>query len=313
MLTCRSFSRLRAALASLALCLHSAAAWGQEPSTPPHAAEFPQPSDEQPDANTAPAEADGAPSADQPPAAPSTTLPTRPAAPPGIWGEPEPPPSPPPDSEIKPSRNFRWWTLSAAVTHSTFGGEGFSGGSLLFMPSPGSRIDTVILPRLGAGTGFQLATGFGVLRPAAGTRGGWISITYGATWLSPLSPLLEGTLEGALFHEINVPVRITYRVLKRLAPYVEVAMGGGWFDLSGVHGQVDLQSETFERDSSSTHFSSLNFAAGVGSLFLISDSFGVDAYVGGADHIMTSVGGYEPEDTLSTFGWVFRLGPAIFL
>jgi hypothetical protein len=183
----------------------------------------------------------------------------------------------------------------------------------LFLPSANNEIDTTLVPAFGSGTGFLVGMGFGVMPSRAGRAGVFIDVTYGATWLSPHSVLVEGSLGQSVFHQINVPMRVLYRVSRYLAPYMEAGLGGGWVNVSGVHGYVNLASEMFEVDGVSSHFGGMTMGIGVGSFFMLTDYLGLDGFVGYNTFVVTSLKDIPLEEEMTAPNWTFRLGPAFFL
>jgi hypothetical protein len=201
----------------------------------------------------------------------------------------------------------------AAVTHTAYGGSDFNGGGLLFLPSASNQIDTTLVPALGSGTGFLLGLGVGFMPRRVGRAGAFVDLTYGATWLSPHSVLVEGSSGQSVFHQISVPVRLVYQPSRFFAPYMEASVGGGWVNVSRVHGYVDLNSEQFEVDGAESHFGGATLGIGLGSYFILEEYFALDAYVGYGTFILTSLKDIPLEDEMTAPNWTFRLGPTFFL
>jgi hypothetical protein len=266
------------------------------------------------------------------PAQPSEAAPAEPASSPS---EPESPAAAPPATAPSPTSSALWfekpdasgaaipevpptirpaksWRVFGAVTYTAWGGSDFNGGGALFLPSPGSRVETTLIPALGAGTGVLLGVGMGGLPGEAGKGGVFLDLTYNATWLAPRSAFVEGSLGWAVFHQINLPFRLLYRA-RRFAPYFETSLGLGMVDVDRVRGVVDLHDQTFSSDQGAAHFSGLTFGTGFGALLFLSESLAVDVFAGGGLFVVSSYESVPLEATLTATHWTLRLGPALLL
>lgn len=205
------------------------------------------------------------------------------------------------------------WALNFAATFNTLSGDDFDGTKGVNVPGSNGGIDAVLIPELGSGAGFLIGVGYGLYPERLGSVGFSIGVTYAATWLSPHSQYAPSDSNRAILHDVEIPMRLSYRASRSIAPYAQVAVGYGFLPLTGFHAVAGSTAGTVSFDNETTLFVSTSYCFGVGSLFPINESVSVDAFVGYRAFVVKNIDGNGLDDGLNAGGWQFHLGPAFFL
>lgn len=226
-----------------------------------------------------------------------------------LWVDPAEPAQREPEPRRERRRKPKRWMFYVALSHERFTGDDFDGSRALVERVPGYAPAMVAIPKLGTGTGLTAGLGYGIYPERVGALGFWSGLSSSIEWIASSSPHSTSAPEGVM-RELDIPLRVGYRVASKLLPYTQISYGFSFLTMEGLHGSVD-SGGAVTSDRTSTLFVGNSFDFGIGCLFPLDESLSIDTFAGYGTYFVTNVGIHELDDALNAGVLTLRVGPTV--